>query len=658
MANGFPKNFIVGGNEAVLNIKSAASFLGISTATVRNWVKCGYLQTFGKDAKYFFHKGDIENVKSKILNGDLEKLNKRANKAKADRTFAPEEYIQDKVGFNKLNSIVDFIKGNNIDLFPALLLVSLNLLKKENILSKANIQDIVQKRDLSFANKQIGEEIKSWISEIEEGKIKEKFSFLLDCDIPKQRDILGFLYQSLLFEGQKSQSGSYYTPSNIVDEIIAEYVEKDLKVLDPCCGTGQFLLAFSDVVENPSNIYGIDFDEVAVRIARLNILIKFKNKDFAPNIICKNTLFDIGNYDLFSLNDENIRDFDIIATNPPWGVHFSKRDIEELKIIYPAITSLESFSYFLKKSIDLLRDDGAISFILPESILNVKTHKDIREIILKNSQIKKIVYLNRVFKNVFTPVIRLDLKKSNKKNGKIQICKEDEKYNIEQERWLNNQDFIFDIHASGFDAEIINKIYKTKHTTLENKADWALGIVTGNNKKFIIDEQRTGFEPIYKGKDVERFILDSPSNYIQFTPEKFQQVAPTEKYRVKEKLIYRFISKYLVFAYDDQQKLTLNSANIVIPKISNYPIKVIAALLNSSLYQFIFQKKFSSIKVLRNHIEQMPLPLWDKKTFSEIIKLVDEAINDKNNFEELDNCIMDKFTFSSKEKKYINKFNK
>jgi len=102
----------------------------------------------------------------------------------------------------------------------------------------------------------------------------------------------------------------------------------------------------------------------------------------------------------------------------------------------------------------------------------------------------------------------------------------------------------------------------------------------------------------------------------------------------------------------------LNSANIVIPKISNYPIKVIAALLNSSLCQFIFQKKFSSIKVLRSHIEQVPLPLWDKKTFSEIIKLVDETIKNESNFEKLDNYIMDRFTLSSKEKKYINEFNK
>ena len=361
-----------------------------------------------------------------------------------------------------------------------------------------------------------------------------------------------------------------------------------------------------------------------------------------------------------SLNElyENIRDFDVIATNPPWGVHFSKADTEQLKTYYPEITSLESFSYFLKKSIDLLRDGGVISFILPESMLNVKTHKDIREIILRNTHIKKVSYLKRVFKNVFTPVIKLDLEKTKKVNGKIEICKENESYAAEQERWKNNQDFVFDIHSNSFDTDIIDKIYNFPHTTLLGKADWALGIVTGNNKQYISNEEQEGFEEIYKGKDVENFVLKKSSNYVKFTPEKFQQVAPMKKYRAKEKLIYRFISKYLVFAYDDEQKLTLNSANIVIPKVPSYPIKVVAALLNSSLYQFIFQKKFSSIKVLRNHIEQLPLPLWDEEVFNNIVKLVDEVRNNKIEFEILDNYIMMQYDLSTKEINHVKHFNK
>ena len=85
-----------------------------------------------------------------------------------------------------------------------------------------------------------------------------------------------------------------------MDDIIKDYVKKDSKVLDPCCGTGQFLLAFAHIVKNPLNIYGVDYDKIAVKIARLNILIRFKNENFVPNIFCKNTLLDIDNNDLFN----------------------------------------------------------------------------------------------------------------------------------------------------------------------------------------------------------------------------------------------------------------------------------------------------------------------------------------------------------------------
>ena len=655
MVNNTP-DFIVDAHKEILNIKNAADLLGISTATVRNWIKNGQLPTYKNNNNYFFYRTDVEKIKSKLLSGELEKLNKRANKIKAKRTFIPEEHIKAQTNLDEINYVINFIQKNNIKTTVALFLLSLNFLRKEKVLLKTNIKEIKDGKNLLFINKQIQKEINSWFLDFRSENIKSHFSFLLDCKLPEQRDILGIFYQSLLFEGKKSQSGSYYTPSNIVNDIIKDYVQKDSKVLDPCCGTGQFLLAFADIVENPLNIYGIDYDKIAVRIARLNILIRFKNKNFVPNIFCKNTLFDIGNDDLFSFhNYKDIKDFDVVATNPPWGVHFSKAEIKRLKSLYPQITSFESFSYFLAKSLSWLRHSGVVSFILPESILNVRTHKDIREIILKIAQIKKIIYLNRIFKNVFTPVIRLDLGKNNKKIKLTAIHNTNKKYKVQQIKWISNHDFIFDIHSNNFDSKIIDKIYKAKHTTLKNKASWALGIVTGNNKKFITAKSKPGFEPIYKGKDIKKFILDKPSSYIQFQPEIFQQVAPEEKYRVKEKLIYKFISKNLTFAYDNRKRLTLNSANILIPEISDYPIKVIASLFNSSLYQFLFQKKFSSIKVLRSHIEDLPLPLWDKKTFSKITKLADKVMQNQSKFQELDSYITNKFSLSEKEKNYINK---
>jgi hypothetical protein len=67
----------------------------------------------------------------------------------------------------------------------------------------------------------------------------------------------------------------------------------------------------------------------------------------------------------------------------------------------------------------------------------------------------------------------------------------------------------------------------------------------------------------------------------------------------------------------------LNSANILIPKI-DYSIKVILALFNSELYKQIFQKKFNSIKVLKSHIQELPLPILDEDKYRFIENKVDE----------------------------------
>ena len=49
----------------------------------------------------------------------------------------------------------------------------------------------------------------------------------------------------------------------------------------------------------------------------------------------------------------------------------------------------------------------------------------------------------------------------------------------------------------------------------------------------------------------------------------------------------------------------------------------------------------------------MPLPLWDKKNFSEIAKMAGEIIKNKGSFEELDNYIMEKFAFFLQKRRII-----
>lgn len=90
----------------------------------------------------------------------------------------------------------------------------------------------------------------------------------------------------------------------------------------------------------------------------------------------------------------------------------------------------------------------------------------------------------------------------------------------------------------------------------------------------------------------------------------------------------------------NQQTLSLNSCNIVIPEIDGIEMKYVLAILNSSVASYFVTKKFNSIKLLRSHIEQIPIPIVSKDIQVAIVKKVDRIMNSSENisglYEELD----------------------
>jgi len=656
--------------KEIVSVKEAAEILGISEATLRNWIKLKHIGIADSLSGYLSLES-VLNLKQSISNNENGKLKGRANKKSSNNSFIPTEYLGNNGSVRQIEELLNFFSQNKIKMQEAMFLSTIIFLVDEGMVAKKiqnlGLNDLIE----AIPNKQVKNELIDWVELLDNDSLTVNFNKAKELKLTDGDDILGIIYQSLQSEGNKSAKGSYYTPTEIIKSIAESniYNLKNPKILDPCCGTGQFLLAIAQYAKanaieiKPDNLWGADIDDIAIRLARINLLVKFRDVDFKPNIFCIDTLLDKESQDLFSTNSETLKNgsFDLVVTNPPWGADLTKEQLNKLKKEFGEISSGESFSYFLVKAIRLLRDKGILSFILPESILNVKTHSDIRNYILSHSKILKIVYLDRVFKNVFTPVIRIDLQKEKEHSEHmVEIIKNNKSHFLPQSRFEKNQNSTFDIHTKNEDIEILDKVFQTEHITLLNNAEWALGIVTGDNKKYLINTKENGQEEIIRGKDINKYSICRNQCFIVYKPERFQQVAPEHKYRAKEKLIYKFISKNLVFAYDKDKLLTLNSANILIPTIADYPIKVILALFNSSLYQFIFSKLSNgSIKILRSHIEQLPLPLWSKSDFNKIEKIVDKILtngekNNKQNIaEELDDLIMDNFSLSDNQKNHI-----
>lgn len=609
-----------------ISADDAAKVIGVSTATIRNWVKAGHIDPASARPLSFLAE-TISALRQKISSEDFSRLRSRANKASSATRFLPDEYSDNpKLAMRMLN-IVECFKRENIDIEPVIFLAAMRLLEVCGEVRRANPRHSFNLDSYSdWARKSVKATILEWrhsLAACLEDSQYEKIYELLTPD--ESDDYLGLLYQSLLVEGDKSIQGSYYTPSRLVSESLSQFEGNVRTFLDPCCGTGKYLLLAAEFFNlNPEDLFGFDCDRVAINIAKINLLMKFRQMDFTPKLQCLDSLSKLATGDIFCETNYLLDKIDAIATNPPWGAY--KND--SAKAHYCGkINSGETFSLFLQKSIQLLRKGGQLSFILPESILKIKIHSDIRSVILEETTIKRISILGRQFTGVYTPVIRLDLVKACPQTASLVSVEDNGRMTqIRQERFSNNTYFAFDISTDPDEAELLQKIYSVEHLTLAKHADWALGIVTGDNRRHVLDEPRGDAEAVYRGSEVMKYTLAEPRSFLRFTPSAFQQVAPERFFRAPEKLIYKFISKNLVFAYDNRQRLTLNSANILIPSIPGMSIKASLAFLNSMLFQYIFKKKFSTHKVLRGDLEKLPFPVIDHCKSKIIEGLVDEAI--------------------------------
>ena len=558
----------------------------------------------------------------KKLNSDSkEKLTKRANKTLSTKLITATSYLDDY----KANELLQRVRVVESSIGNIMYTLVYSAFSQKGLLQKKHVQAFLQQyTDMECQN----------------------------IDVPKgiwdsDKDILGFIYQSLITEGEKNVSGQYYTSRSVVEYILnGKALSENETFLDPCCGSGAFLMGV--FTNNPSNLYGFDINPIAVMIASANLIIKYSEIVFTPNVFC----IDYLGKDLLTNSRADVPfKFDNIYTNPPWG-----SDKEGLYTAnYPLIKSKERASMVIAESLRRLKENGTLYFLLPTSLLKIKSHNDIRRYILSNTTIHQIdIYKDR-FDGVFTDYFSIKLcpKKTQKQSY---VVTSDKGSSIVT---LSDSDYALGKIAietfSMLDNSIISKMESSCNDKLSHST-WALGIVTGDNKNKVKKEKAEGLEPIYVGKHVTPFKLQEESSYIQFDPDNFQQCAKEEYFRAPEKLIYRFIAKYPIVAYDDKQCLCLNSANILIPDLDSISIKSVAALLNSTLYHYYYSLRFSDIKVLKGNLQELPFPKLTKEQDEELSALVTDIQSTSFSVEykhELDQIVYSIFDINPIEQKQI-----
>lgn len=358
-----------------------ASCAPISAATARNWTR---LHTSASAE---------------------ERLVSRANKQCSPKRIEPTEYLTHPENLASVRAIVNYADRQKLGIPEVLLSLSLNILTRSGIQAKPHVVEALR----------------------EYGGIALA-PHLTTVPLPTdEADLLGLVYQCLLSEGHKNRTGSYYTPKAVVDRMLDGFSFVNGETLfDPCCGSGSFLLAAP--APDPKQLFGTDIAPTAVMIAKVNLLLKYRDVEFVPQVrvadfceLCDaddtpdaDDAVDACDKEPFPgrtalpLGPFQGRRFDYVVTNPPWGAKSAKstKRAKNTKIAVTRSQSEDSFARIFRAAFSVLTEEGTVKFLFPEAILNVKSHKAVRDFALEKGLTAVTLY-DALFSGVTTKYVDL-----------------------------------------------------------------------------------------------------------------------------------------------------------------------------------------------------------------------------------------------------------
>jgi len=253
-----------------------------------------------------------------------------------------------------------------------------------------------------------------------------------------QADVKGTAYEQLVGSNLRGDRGEFFTPRNVCEMaarmVLATYPEDErlkLRILDPACGTGGFLVAVMNIWREhlqsnqlrkwPSNeskvleetarllkeianhyLMGIDFNPVLVRAAQMNLVM---HGDGSTNVYHANSLLPPGEWPDDVKNHIKPGNFDIILTNPPFGSKIQIDDPHVLEQFDLAKFEMENSArrasmppeqLFIERCLYLVKPGGRVAIVLPDSILSNPGLAFIRRWILKQARVIASVDLPQV----------------------------------------------------------------------------------------------------------------------------------------------------------------------------------------------------------------------------------------------------------------------
>jgi len=534
----------------------------------------------------------------------------------------------------------------------------------------------------------------------EDGSILYDFS-LIDADI------LGNIYEQYLghilkktekrtklteSRAKRKEEGIYYTPSYIVDYIVRNTVGEvvknkkvdvsKIKVLDPACGSGSFLIKTFDVLNEyyskkegynqnkldmsgtgttystklsilKDNIFGVDLDKQAVDIAQLNLLLKIAEKKrrlpiLQQNIKNGNSLIDDPNLagdKAFKWNEEfaeimNNGGFDVVIGNPPYFKIFENDSINKTED-YKEIKSgmMNASAVFINRSLKLIKNGGYLGMIVPKMLSFTDSWDKIRHKILSEYKILYVIDCGKAFKGVLLEQIIFILKKEKPSNNdKITIGELDNHIIKETAKVLQKNCSLenrIPLEPNPIAYEIKSRM-EVANIRLGDIADITLGLGI-QGKDFFFDEPRKGSEKVLRGDDIQRYAICGCRFYDPNSKEIQEYKKTIDRFKTPHIVAQRIVAHIqdhikITAAFDEEGLFSFNTVTNIFVNDKTYSNEFILALLNSNVvqyytYKFIYSNAIRSMDFYKAYARIIPLPKPNFPAQEKVSKLARKLIS-------------------------------
>jgi type I restriction-modification system DNA methylase subunit len=508
-------------------------------------------------------------------------------------------------------------------------------------------------------------------------------------------------------EYEKERKGRKSTTLKNLTQKLEDYRKwlLQITICDPACGSGaflnqalEFLIAehqyidelqaklFGDAmilseVENSileNNLFGVDINEESVEIAKLSLWLRTAQKgrkltSLNNNIKCGNSLIEdpeVAGDKAFNWQNEFPEvfakgGFDVIIGNPPY-VDIKGLDNDLVKVLFNTYKTTENrinlYSIFIEKGYDLVKKDGFLSFINPNSILVNSSYTKIRKLLLDD--MTRIVKLpDDVFEDATVETIIFEFRKdySNdkvntivyNKSEKISYVDDLRTKEISKANWKQNENWNFNIYVSPEQFELLQKI-PSNSVELETIADFTLGITPydkykGHSQEIIKSrafhsKTKDGeeYKPLISGGNIERYyVSDEITEYIKYGD--WLGAPRDERFFKSPRILIRQIVSgkppRIYAGYTDKSLYYTQIGFGVIPNPETISVKSLLALINSNLINFYHKYSFLDLekelfqKILIANCKKFPISnrlLKEPNLFNQIIEKMIELKEQEN----------------------------